>query len=236
MRRVLAAFVFAALAIGSAAHGQNVRTFVPAGAVRYAPLLAERQHAVWPQAPEPWTLGGLVEQESCITLKHSRCWNPRAELKTSREYGFGFGQVTVAYNADGSERFNKFTELRTAHASLRDWTWANRYDPAYQLTAVVEMTAALWRRIPPAASVTDQWAMTLSSYNGGIGALLQDRRLCANTTGCDPTRWFGNVEKTSLKSKAPQPGYGNRSWFAINRDHARNVLILRRDKYRQFWK
>lgn len=208
---------------------------VPVGAVTYAPLLVERQRGTWPESPEPWTLGGLVEQESCVSLKSPRCWNPRAELKTSREYGFGFGQITVAYNADGTERFNKFAELKAQYASLNAWRWQDRYDPGYQLTAVVEMTHGLWRRVPPAADVGAQWAFTLASYNGGLGSLLQDRRVCANSAGCDPSRWFGNIETHSLKSRAPQKAYGGQSWFSINRGYVRNVLTLRRGKYRQFW-
>lgn len=239
MGKSLITFAFAVLcwAFGSAAIAQDARTFVPAGAEVYAPVLVEKQRAVWPAAPEPWTLAGLVEQESCISLTHSRCWNPRSELKTSREYGFGFGQITVAYTAGGAVRFNKFEELRAAHGSLRDWTWANRYDPGYQLTAIVEMNLDLWRRVAasPGATATDQWGFVLSSYNGGLAGVLQDRRLCANTRGCDPARWFGNVENTSLKSRVPQPGYGGRSWFEINRGHVRNVLLIRRAKYQVFW-
>lgn len=200
---------------------------VPAGALKYAPVLVARQRALWPSAPAPWTLAGLIEQESR--------WRVHAQLKTPREYGFGLGQFTVAYRADGSERFNKFKELKSRYASLAGWRWENRFDPAQQLTAIVEMTHALWRRAPPAATSDDRWAFTDAAYNGGLGSLLQDRRLCANSAGCDPRRWFGHVETHSLKSRKPQPGYGGRSWFDINRDHVRNVLKVRRGKYRHFW-
>ena len=210
---------------------------IPDGAQRFAPVLVEVQGEVWPQAPAPYTLAGLVEQESCISLTHSRCWNPRSTLQTSREYGFGFGQITIAYRADGSVRFNKFEELKRAHPSLRGWEWADRFDPGKQLTAVVEMNLDLWRRIAraPGATVDDQWAFVLSSYNGGLGGLLKDRRLCDNTRGCDPSRWFGNVADHSTKSRRPQSGYGGRSWYEINRGYVRNVLTVRRDKYRVFW-
>lgn len=208
---------------------------IPPGAVRYGPMLVDRQRTLWSDAPAPWTLAGLIEQESCVSLKSPRCWNPRAELKTYREYGFGFGQITIAYNADRSERFNEFAELRRKYASLAGWQWAQRYDPSFQLTAVVEMTHALWRQVPPAATEDDRWAFTDSSYNGGLGSLLQDRRVCASSIGCDPQRWFGNIETHSLKSRAPQRAYGGQSWFSINRGHVRQVLKQRRDKYRQFW-
>jgi hypothetical protein len=209
--------------------------FVPVGAVKYAPILAGEQRLRWADAPVPWTLGGLVEQESCVSLKSPRCWNPRAELKTYREYGFGFGQITIAYNADRSERFNEFTELQKKYASLRGWQWSARFDPAHQLVAVVEMTHTLWRQVPPAADDDTRWAFALASYNGGLGALLQDRRVCANAGGCDPRLWFGNIETHSLKSRAPQKAYGGQSWFSINRGYVRNVLKSRRAKYRQFW-
>lgn len=217
------------------AGAQDVRSYVPEGARLYAPVLVLEQRAIWPRMPEPWTLAGLVEQESCISLRHSKCWNPRAELKTPREYGFGFGQITVAYRADGSTRFNKFEELRSSHSSLKDWNWDARYDSGYQLRAIVEMCLGLWRKIPPAATTQDHLAFMLSSYNGGVAALLQDRRLCSNTRGCDEGRWFGNVELHSVKSRVPQKGYGGQSWYSINRKHVRNVMTLRRDKYRAFW-
>jgi len=217
------------------AHAQDARTYIPAGAHQYAPLLAAQQGIVWPQMPEPWTLGGLVEQESCVTLTSRRCWDPRAELRTSREYGFGFGQITTAYRADGSVRFNKFQELVAAHPNLRDWAWEDRYNPKYQLTAIIDMCLGLWRRIPPAATVDDHLAFMLSSYNGGVSGLLQDRVLCSHTSGCDSGRWFGNVAGTSLKSKLPQPAYGEQSWFSINRTYVKNVMVIRRGKYRVFW-
>lgn len=214
------------------------RAQVPPGARTYGPVLAERQRALWADAPVPWTLAGLIEQESCITLKHPKCWNPRAELKTSREYGFGLGQVTVAYNKDGSERFNKFAELKAQYASLRGWTWADRYNPTYQLAAIIEMSHALWRRFDSmqCRSTDDHWAFVLSSYNGGAGSVLQDRRYCANSPHCDPTQWFGHVETHSLKSKQPQPEYRGESWYSINRGYVRNVLTVRRAKYEVLWR
>lgn len=201
--------------------------WVPAGARKYCPLLVTEQRSLWPKVPQPWTIAGLIEQESL--------WRVHAELKTYREYGFGFGQFTIAYRSDRSVRFNKFAELKRQFASLSGWTWSDRFNPRYQLAAVVEMVHAIWRHVPPAADGTAKWAFTLSSYNGGLGSLLQDRRLCANSSGCDPTRWFGNIETHSLKSRRPQPAYGGQSWFSINRGYVQRVMKVRRQKYRQFW-
>lgn len=207
---------------------------VPERALVLLPALVEQQRAIWPDAPEPWFLAGQIEQESCISLRHSKCWNPRAELKTKRENGIGIGQFTRAYRADGSLRFDKIAELSAAHPSLRGWGWANRYDGRYQLIALVEMDKAIYRRQKAAATPRDRLAFTLSAYNGGEGGLLQDRRLCANTQGCDPARWRGHVAEHSLKSRRPVAGYRH-SFFHINREYVINVLDVRRQKYAAFF-
>ncbi len=209
-------------------------TEVPKNALLHLPTLIEVQLEIWPDAPMPSFLAAQVEQESCITLRHSRCWNPHVELKTSREYGFGLGQTTIAYNADGSVRFNKWAELRAQHASLAGWTWENRYDPKYQLTALVEMDKGIYRRVPSAATELDRLAFTLSAYNGGESGVRQDRLLCTKIAGCDPNVWFGHVERHSLKRKTPFKGYGA-SPFQINREYVVNVIHVRRPKYEPFF-
>lgn len=206
---------------------------IPELALVYLPLLLATQQEIWPRAPIPSFLAAQVEQESCITLKHSKCWNPRAELKTKREWGVGVGQVTIAYRADGSVRFNKFEELKQEFASLRGWQWSDRYNINYQFTALIEMDKSIFNRIKNAATVPDRLAFTLSAYNGGEAGVMQDRTLCRNTSGCDPNSWFGNVERTSLKSKVKWDGYG-KSAYEINREYVHNVLFVRRAKYLEY--
>ena len=203
---------------------------VPPKAEKYLPGLVQAQRTIWPDAPTPSFLAGQIEQESCITLKHSRCWDPRAELKTSRENGIGLGQFTRAYNKDGSIRFDKISELAATHKSLRGWSWESRYDADYQLKAIVEMDKAIFSRQKGAANADERLAFTLSAYNGGEGGVLQDRRLCANTRGCDSSRWWNHVERYSLKSKTPKQGYGQ-SFFRINREYVSNIIHVRRAKY-----
>lgn len=180
-------------------------------------------------------MAGQIEQESCITLKHPKCWNPRAELKTSRENGVGLGQFTRAYRADGSIRFDTISQLASTYRSLRGWSWDNRYDAHYQLIALVEMNKGIYERQRDAATIKDRLSFALSAYNGGEGGLLQDRRLCANTPGCDPGRWKGHVAEYSLKSRRPQSGYGA-SYFQINREYVSNILEVRRNKYEPFFR
>ena len=74
------------------------------------------------------------------------------------------------------------------------------------------------------------WTMWVAAHNGGLAGVLSERRICARVDGCDPNQWFGHVEAHSLKSRVPHPGY-RLSWFAINREHVRNVMIVRRPKY-----
>lgn len=229
--RALLLFAYLALAACAPAYAAQV----PERAKALLPLLVEQQRAIWPDAPEPWYLAGQIEQESCISLKHSKCWNPHAELKTSREWGVGLGQFTKAYRADGSVRFDKIAELSTAHASLRGWGWDNRYDARYQLIALIEMNRSIYRRQKNVATPIDRVSFVLSAYNGGEGGLLQDRRLCANTAGCDPARWKGHVAEHSLKSRRPVAGY-RQSFFDINREYVVNVLDIRRQKYAPFFR
>lgn len=229
-------FLVAALLLcwSSLAAGQDVRTYVPTAAAELLPELVAQQYKIWPDAPTPSFLASQIEQESCVSLKHPRCWNPRAELKTSRENGVGLGQVTRAFRADGSIRFDKQAELRDQYASLRGWTWGKRYDAGYQITALIEMDHGIFRRMLAAADDRERLAFTLSAYNGGESGVRQDRLLCRNTDGCDPALWFDNVEHYSLKSRKPNPGYGS-SAFKINREYIRNVMFLRRPKYEPFF-
>lgn len=203
----------------------------PAAALPLLPVLKAEQRAWWPDMPLPSTLGAQVEQETCITLKHRMCWNPRAELRTSREQGVGLGQLTRAFRADGSTRFDALGEIVQAYPSpLAGLSWDNRYDATLQLRAVVLKGLQGYKMVLGAASTLDRLAMSKAAYNGGSGGLASDRRMCAATQGCDSRRWFGHVERTSAKAKVAVKGYG-KSFFEINREYVRNVMVVRRVRY-----
>ena len=217
---------------GRAAHAQDVRSFVPAGAYAYGPVLNAEQRAQWPDHPAPELLAALVEQESCISLTHSKCWSPAARLKTAREEGAGMGQITRAYRPDGSLRFDSLSDMRAKHPALAAWSWQNVYQrPDLQLRAIVLQMRDQYRqsaRLVPKSMRA--YAFADAAYNGGPGGVLADRRACGLTAGCDPQQWFGHVEHTCTKSKSAL--YGQRSACDINREHVRMVMLVRSAKYR----
>ena len=203
---------------------------IPDRAVPLIPVLRKMTDLLWPDIPFRSFMASKIEQESCISLTHKKCWSPYAELKTSREYGFGFGQTTIAYNKDGSERFNVWKELRVLDPELkRSWTWENRFDAELQIRALLVKSKISHNSVRFAvANEYEHMAFGAVTYNSG--SVLIDRKLCINTKGCDPSRWFGNVEKYSSKSRIAQKGYG-KSFYEISREYPRNVLIVRRPKY-----
>lgn len=202
---------------------------IPKLALVYLPLMLSTLGQQWPAMHAPAVLAAQVEQETCASLTSPKCWNPRAELKTSREYGFGFGQITRAYRADGTTRFDKFSELTEAHADLKGWVWEQRYDPAFQMRALIDMDLGIYKRMN-GATPNDKLAFTMSAYNCGEGCVRQSQLLCRNTAGCNPAVWFGNVEKTSMLSKQKWQGYGQAA-HDINRGYVHNVFNVRPAKY-----
>lgn len=201
---------------------------LPAGFATYGPILKAEQAKYWADHPDPAALAALVEQESCASLKSAKCWNPAARLKSSREEGAGMGQITRAYRADGSLRFDALAGLRDQYgADLPGLSWDTVYSrPDLQLRALVLMSRDAARPFRGSAG----WLhFGDAGYNGGVAGVQKERRACKLYAGCDPSRWFGHVELHCLKSR--QPIYGNRSACDINREHVHNVFLVRRAKY-----
>ena len=217
-------FVGLLLVFAPRAHADTL----PAGFATYGPILKAEQAKYWGDHPDPAILAALVEQESCASLKSPRCWNPAARLKSAREEGAGMGQITRAYRADGSLRFDALAGLRDQYgADLAGLSWDTIYQrPDLQLRALVLMSrdsARTFRGAPAWLAFGD------AGYNGGVAGVQKERRACKLSAGCDPSQWFDHVEAHCLKSR--QPLYGNRSACDINREHVRNVFLVRRAKY-----
>lgn len=181
--------------------------------------------------------GALIEHESCITLTHSRCWSPTAQLLTKwpngkiREQGVGLGQITRAYRESGAVRLDVLTDLRKRYPKqLSTLTWYNiKEKPKLQIAAITLLWLDNYNRLPNHISELDKIAFSDSAYNGGYGYVVKDRKLCGLKANCDPSLWFDNVEK--INSRGSKTLYGNRTANQINRDHVRDVLFSRWGKY-----
>jgi hypothetical protein len=221
------------LLFSTAARAQDVRSYIPPQAKLYQAMLAAEVDAHWPDHPMRQALPALIEHESCISLTHRRCWNPASRLKTAREEGAGFGQITRTWSPDGSPRFDALAEMRERHPALAGWSWANVYQrPDLQLRAVVLKTRGDFQALRVVTDPLERLAMADAAYNGGLGGVQKERRACGLKDGCDPRRWWGNVETTCLKSRAAL--YAGRSPCDINRHHVIDVLKTRSPKY-QGW-
>lgn len=209
----------------------DIKTYIPTNAYALLPTLKSETDRIFSDTGTPEYFGGLIEQESCISLTHSRCWKPSSQLKTSREEGAGVGQLTRAYNQDGSIRFDALTDLRNRYTSeLKELSWSNVYQrPDLQIRSILLMSRDNWKRFPEVRDPFQRVAFMDAAYNGGAGGAVKERLQCGLTKGCNPQFWFGHVEKVCLKSK--KPIYGNRSACDINREHVDLVIHYRMNKY-----
>ena len=227
-RCLLAGIVLFLIATASRAGETEV---MPPNAVKYSPLLVTERNSYWPDLKIVSVLGAQVEQETCPGLKSKECWSPTAQLKTSREFGAGLGQITKAFNANGSVRFDAMSDLVHKHPKeLKGLTWSHWQDPQLQLRALVLMMHDSAQLYVKAKTQMDQMAFTFAAYNSGNGGVSNDILSCRAKPGCDPTKWFGNVAEASTRSKVVIPGYGQ-SPFQINQSYVSNILLVRRVRY-----
>ena len=221
---VALAIVLAALLglFGRSAQAQTLSE-IPPNAAQYLPLAVTETTRHWPDVPTVAYVPSLIELESCITPTHKRCWSPTSELRTPREQGLGLGQLTRAWRADGSLRFDSLSDARRRFPQLRELSWSTLRDrPDLQIRTLVLMSRDTWEVLRVVSNPWDRLAMTDAAYNGGLGGLQSERRACQIASDCDPQKWFGNVERYCLKSKAAL--YAGRSPCDINRHHVKDVF------------
>ena len=221
---VALAIVLAALLglFGRSAQAQTLSE-IPPNAAQYLPLAVTETTTHWPDVPTVAYVPALVHHESCITPTHKRCWAPTSELRTAREQGLGLGQLTRAWRADGSLRFDSLSDARRRFPQLRELSWSTLRDrPDLQIRTLVLMSRDTWEVLRVVSNPWDRLAMTDAAYNGGLGGLQSERRACQIASDCDPQKWFGNVERYCLKSKAAL--YAGRSPCDINRHHVKDVF------------
>lgn len=208
---------------------------LPKGYDTHKDVLYQEVNNVFPEFFVPPYFGGLVEHESCISLTHSKCWNPKSQLKTKREEGAGLPQLTRAYNSDGSIRFDTLTNLVKSYPKeLKGLNWNTVYDrPDLQIRAMILLWKSNYRLfINKGIDYWDVIAMSDASYNAGYGNVYKDMQVCKMKANCNPKIWFGNVNTTCTRNKIL---YANRSACDIMKHHVDDVLNNKLEKYLDAW-
>lgn len=209
----------AVLLFSSPAQAGTYPADLPTNAYANLPIVMKAKSDYWPELSTPSVVAGQVEQESCITLKHSKCWSENAELKTDRERGVGLGQVTK------TNSFDTMAEMKLRHKeALAGWSWESPYNATYQARALILHDKALFNSTRGAKTESDRFAMMLNCYNAGPGSLAKRKARCANTPGCDVGVWLGNLETAVGQSQAVAKGYG-KSFQEIASEYPRKVFV-----------
>lgn len=196
------------------------------------PLFKYVVYQHWTNAPRQQNFPGTVEQETCASLK--KCWNFNVQLKTSREYGFGLGQITIAYTKQGKVRFNNFLEAKKKYTELSQWQWDDRYNPTNQLIYMVLRLKQSFQSMESFFKDDDnRWAATLVSYNAGPKAVMDRIAVCRFKKGCDKTAWFQGLD-SAIPPHEKKSLYGKPLYIRIN-EYPENIIHIRANKYKPYW-
>lgn len=220
---------------GMPAFSQSVATYIHPRATVLLPLVAQEAVAHAPEISQRHYFAGLIEHESCISLKHSRCWSPTSELKTHREQGLGLAQLTRAWGKTGSLRFDTLADLRRQYPNqlgqLHWDTLKNR--PDLQIRAMVILTRQNYRQLSTVSDKTERLKMADSAYNGGLQNIHRSRSVCGLAKNCNPQIWFNHTERYNQKSSKIL--YDVRSARSINNHHVRDVFENRMPKFKPYF-
>lgn len=205
--------------------------YIPPRAYEHRDTIKAELDRLFPTISRYNYIPALIEHESCVTLRSNKCWSSTSELRSARERGIGLGQLTKAFNKDGSLRFDSLTEMRNRYRSeLKELDWDTVYQrPDVQIRVIVLMTRDNYSKLYDVKEPLERLTLTNVAYNGGLGGLQRERRQCSLVKGCDANKWFGHVERHCLKSKKVL--YGNRSACDINRTHSAKVMLYNLPKY-----
>jgi hypothetical protein len=199
----------------------------------YLPMINDTFNQYWPDASYKQNEPGKLDRETaCPNMK--KCWNPKVQLKTSREWGIGLSEVTIAYNKDGTVRFNNFVEAKRKYKEqLAGWNFEGeaKYEAKYHIIySVLEDKSNFQRMKMLFVSDIDRWAGTLVSYNAGAGRVNSRFTICKITPNCDKGKWFGGLDTVaSLAEK--NLIYGVSLQQRVN-DYPRDVIFIRSLKYK----
>ena len=146
----------------------------------YVVVINELYAKYWPGYTLKHIPYGQVEQESS--------WNVRARLHTSREDGYGLGQITV------TPRFNNF-KTAIGYSALKNWDYKNDpYNPKNQLTFLILQDRDNFKQVTKFfINDEERTKGMLVSYNAGFGRVLK-RRQAAITQKHKADTWTGGLE------------------------------------------
>jgi len=180
------------------------------------PVLEREIGEHWPKMPMRGIAAAQIEQESA--------WNTKAQLKTSREWGRGLGQLTI------TPQFNAYLEV-VKRAELKDWNWQkDPFNVRYQITYLVLQDRANFSAVN--AMFDDdvcRWAGALVAYNAGMGTVLKRRSQALASKSVDAKHWFGGLDsvRVPIESKLL---YG-RNLGEMRNDYPRLIIKVRSGKY-----
>lgn len=166
----------------------------PLAARPYRNDLIREARVVWGLTAPIAVFAGQIEQESG--------WRPNV----CSAFACGLTQFTPATAADISRRHG-----------LGAPDTAN---PLWAIRALVFYDRDLYAQLS-AKTDCDQWGLSLSAYNGGIGNVRNDMSLCRGPI-CRRDAWFNNVDLRSNRSAAA---------FRENRAYPRRILLERQFTY-----
>jgi membrane-bound lytic murein transglycosylase MltF len=173
---------------------------VPRESLKYKRELIRQSRIIWGlDAPIP-LFASQIHQEST--------WNHLAKSK----YAKGLTQFT---DSTAEWMIEIFPDLKRA----------NVYNPNWSIRAMLLYDSWLDDRIK-SIDECNQWAMILSSYNGGLTWLNRDKAL-AEAKGSNPNVWWNHVEK-----------YSNRADWAIkeNRNYSKSIIFKHQNLYADWGK
>ena len=242
MIKYVVVFIAWCLLTSPLASAREIDTFIPKNAYPLMPLVAEEAAKFNTPFDVPF-LFALMEGESCIHLRHRRCFSTTSRFKTrykngrNREEGGGLGQLTRTWHRNGRIRFDTLSRLTKKYRThLKGLNWNNLYSQKkLQVRAIIFLNLENWNAIGNNIQPCEKLPMLMSSYNQGLGGLKQDIRLCGVTKRCNPKKWFGNVEKVKRWGFGTRILYGRRTAWDINRKHTRLVMKNRRPKYSRYF-
>lgn len=180
----------------------------PRAAAQYQRYITATAHATFGVDAPIATLAAQLAQESA--------WNAGAASWVGAS---GLAQFMPSTAQDMA----KFHPDACAPANPLDPRWAIRCQQRY-MRDLAKQTGG--------RTECDNWAFALSSYNGGAGWLKRDQRQCRadpvdvlDCITCVADRWFGNVERTPDRRRAP-------SNIKQNRDYVNRILLQMTPQYR----